>query len=43
MVSIDQINAFIAVYELQGYSVAAKELNKGRTTDNNSESKKEQK
>lgn len=32
MVSIDQINAFISVYELQGYSVAAKKLGKGRTT-----------
>lgn len=32
MASIDQINAFLSVYELQGYSVAAKKLGKGRTT-----------
>jgi len=32
MVSIDQINAFLSVYECQGYSVAAKKLGKGRTT-----------
>ncbi|WP_022941713.1 LysR family transcriptional regulator [Psychromonas hadalis] len=32
MVSIDQINAFIDVYEGKGYSVAAKKLGKGRTT-----------
>jgi DNA-binding transcriptional LysR family regulator len=32
MVSIEQINAFINVYELQGYNVAAKKLGKGRTT-----------
>ena len=32
MVSIDQINAFMSVYELQGYSAAAKKLGKGRTT-----------
>ncbi|MCE2571130.1 LysR family transcriptional regulator [Motilimonas eburnea] len=32
MASIDQINAFIAVYETKGYSPAAKQLNKSRTT-----------
>ena len=32
MASIDQINAFIAVYETQGYSAAARQLNKSRTT-----------
>ena len=32
MISIEQINAFISVYELQGYSIAAKSLGKGRTT-----------
>ena len=32
MASIDQINTFIKVYELQGYSAAARELGKSRTT-----------
>lgn len=32
MASFDQINAFINVYELQGYSAAARKLSKGRTT-----------
>lgn len=32
MASFDQISAFIKVYELQGYSAAARELGKGRTT-----------
>ncbi len=32
MASIDQINAFISVYETKGYSAAAKQLNKSRTT-----------
>ncbi len=32
MPSIDQINAFVSVYELQGYSAAARQLSKGRTT-----------
>lgn len=32
MPSINQINAFVAVYELNSYSAAARLLNKGRTT-----------
>lgn len=32
MPSINQINAFVAVYELNSYSAAARQLNKGRTT-----------
>lgn len=32
MPSVEQINAFVEVYETQSYSVAARKLNKGRTT-----------
>ena len=32
MPSVEQINAFVEVYEAQSYSVAARRLNKGRTT-----------
>ncbi|MFO6424049.1 LysR family transcriptional regulator [Motilimonas sp. KMU-193] len=32
MASIDQISAFISVYETRGYSAAAKQLSKSRTT-----------